>query len=319
MSIRHLSTAVAILVVTAGCSSPSSGPTAPSAVAHSPETAIAVEPPGSSMSLPGVSGPSDVTFPPRNEPLLFRTALEAQYRDVLRRSAVNTFVDQEGTVVWTQEYLRYRVNLCSHAAAVLAVMNQIDGLGIQPTCGTTTTATFPPRNEPFDFMVQLEAKYRDGLRRAASPSFVDVEGNIVWTQEYLRYRVSGCAHDTSQLRVFDQIAGRGVGFDCARRTDTFSFTLNPGGPAAVLGSIRATNGPLQVDLNYFGNFIILACVGPNLTTGCVVMGGRPTTHTFMIPNNFPAGFINTRVYFNPNFSQPSGSANGTVAITYNPQ
>src|SRR5687767_15624813 len=28
------------------------------------------------------------------------------------------------------------------------------------TCGNATTATFPPRNEPFAFMQQLEAKYR---------------------------------------------------------------------------------------------------------------------------------------------------------------
>lgn len=316
MSIRHLSTSAALVLVTAGCSSPSSSPTAPSAVADRAATVLTVAPQQNTMTLPGVSGPSDVTFPPRNEPLLFRTALESLYRDSLRRSAVQTFVDQEGTVVWTQEYLRYRVNLCSHAAAVSAVMNQIDGRGIQATCGSASTATFPPRNEPLDFMIQLEAKYRDGLRRTASPSFVDVEGNIVWTQEYLRYRVSGCGHDTSQLRVFDQIAGHGVGADCARRTDTFAFVLNPGGPAAALGPVRATNGPLKVDLNYFGNFTILACVGP--ASGCVVMGGRPTTHTFMIPNDFPAGFIHIRIYFNPNVSRPSVSANGTVAITYNP-
>src|SRR5262245_28630669 len=53
---------------------------------------------------------------------------------------------------------------------------------------------FPPRSEPFEFRQRLELKYRDGLRRAATASFVDLEGGIVWTQEYLRYRVNGCAH-----------------------------------------------------------------------------------------------------------------------------
>ncbi|HYB96366.1 MAG TPA: hypothetical protein VEC39_15445 [Vicinamibacterales bacterium] len=165
-------------------------------------------------------GPTDVTFPPRNEPLLFRTALEAKYRDSLRRSAVQTFVDQEGTVVWTQEYLRYRVNLCGHADAVSRVFAQIDGRGIQPVCGTTSTTVFPPRNEPLDFMVQLESKYRDGLRRSAVSSFVDVEGNVIWTQEYLRYRVSNCSHTDAQQKVFDQIDGRGVPGDCANSTFT---------------------------------------------------------------------------------------------------
>ncbi|MGH9201057.1 MAG: hypothetical protein ACRD2A_07460, partial [Vicinamibacterales bacterium] len=81
----------------------------------------------------GVSGPTDVSFPPRSEPLLFRNALEAKYRDGLRRGAVLTFVDQEGTVVWVQEYIRYRVNLCSHAEAVLRVFRQIDGQGFNPS------------------------------------------------------------------------------------------------------------------------------------------------------------------------------------------
>ena len=311
--IRLLATAIAALTL-AGCTSPSS-PTAPSAASRV-DTAVVPGTQETSVRLPGVWGPSDVSFPPRNEPLQFRVALETLYRDTLRRPAVQTFVDQEGTIVWTQEYLRYRVNLCSHAVAVSAVMTQIAGRAAPPTCGSATTATFPPRNEPFDFMIQLEAKYRDGLRRTTSPSFVDVEGNIVWTQEYLRYRVSGCGHDSSQQRVFDQIAGRGIAFDCARRTDTFAFTLT--GPAShVMGPIRAANGPLQVDLNFTGSFVILACVGTS--TRCTPMGGRPARHTFNIPSDYPAGAIQASVYFNPNATQPGGNASGTVAFTYNPQ
>jgi hypothetical protein len=169
----------------------------------------------SDVSKSGASASTmDVLFPARDEAFLFRTALEAKYRDGLQRSAGPTYVDQEGTVVWTLEYLRYRVNLCSHAESVLRVFRQIDGFGIQPLCGNATTAVFPSRTEPLDFMVQLEAKYRDGLRRAPTQSFVDVEGNVIWTQEYLRYRVSTCSHITAQQKVFDQIDGRGVQADC---------------------------------------------------------------------------------------------------------
>jgi hypothetical protein len=194
----------------AGCSADSSSPTS-----ATPVTRVSTHDRSLGTShFPGESGPSDVSFPPRNEPLLFRNALEVKYRDSLRRSPSQTYVDQEGTVVWTQEYLRYRVNLCSHAEAVSRVMRQIDGQGIPATCGTATRASFPPRNEPFDFMLQLEARYRDGLRRQSDSSFVDVEGNIVWTQEYLRYRVSGCSHADAQTKVFDQIDGRGVADDC---------------------------------------------------------------------------------------------------------
>ena len=211
-----------------GCSGESASPTAPTATRTDRPTTIqalvanaAADPSGFSMeqALSAVfdgsaSGPMAITFPPRNEPLEFRAALETKYRDSLRRPSVATYVDQEGTVVWTQEYLRYRVNLCSHADALSRVMSQIDGQGIPAACGSANTATFPPRNEPFAFMQQLEAKYRDALRRPAGSSFVDVEGNIVWTQEYLRYRVSGCTHTSAQQKVFDQIDGRGVQADC---------------------------------------------------------------------------------------------------------
>jgi hypothetical protein len=137
---------------------------------------------------------SAVTFPPRNEPFLFRTNLESKYRDGLRREATTSYVDIEGSIVWTQEYLYYRVHQCGHADAVARVFRQIDGLGVDPGCGTAATIAFPPRNEPFDFRSQLEQKYRDGLRRGPTTTFVDVEGDIVWTLEYLRYRLSACGH-----------------------------------------------------------------------------------------------------------------------------
>ena len=77
---------------------------------------------------------NSVDFPPRNEPFVFRQALEAKYRDGLGRTAQSSFVDIEGTIVWTQEYLRYRKNSCSHAEAVRRVFLQIDGFGVQPVC-----------------------------------------------------------------------------------------------------------------------------------------------------------------------------------------
>ncbi|MGQ0735961.1 MAG: matrixin family metalloprotease [Acidobacteriota bacterium] len=65
------------------------------------------------------------------------------------------------------EYLRYRVNGCPHADATTRVIMQIQGLGIQPVCAsfTGTTVDFPPRQEPFQFRLQLESTYRDLLRR----------------------------------------------------------------------------------------------------------------------------------------------------------
>ena len=166
--------------------------------------------------LPETSTPFDVTFPPRNEPFAFRQQLETTYRDGLRRGAVSTFVDIEGTIVWTQEYLRYRVNGCGHTDAVNRVVSQILGGGIQPVCAnfTGTTVNFPPRNEPAAFRTTLEGVYRDNLRRSAVTSFVDAEGDIVWTQEYFRYRLNGCNNQQATDRVLVQVLGGAVQPTC---------------------------------------------------------------------------------------------------------
>jgi len=159
-----------------------------------------------------------IAFPPRNEPFAFREELERKYRDGLRRSPSSTYVDLEGDIVWTQEYLRYRVNQCDHATAVQKVLDQIDGRGVAPVCGNPPpggAVPFPPRNEPYAFRQELELKYRDGLRRSATSSYVDIEGAIVWTQEYLRYRVNRCGHDLAVSKVLEQIDGRGIPATCA--------------------------------------------------------------------------------------------------------
>ena len=102
-----------------------------------------------------------------------------------------------------------------------------------------------------------------------------------------------------------------------RRTDTFGFTLLAGSQqAVVMGPVRAGNGPVDVALTFSGGFIILACVGTQ--SSCTPMGGRPTTRSFTIPADFPAGPIQATVYFNRNLPQPPGNAMGTVSFTYNP-
>jgi len=76
-------------------------------------------------------------------------------------------------------------------------------------CGAAPVGAvaFPPRNESLDFRLALEAKYRDGLKRSPSATTVDNEGDVVWTQEYLRYRVNGCGHAVAVQNVFVEIDG----------------------------------------------------------------------------------------------------------------
>ena len=52
---------------------------------------------------------------------------------------------------------------------------------------TGNAVEFPPRNETLAFRTMLETKYRQSLQRPPGPSYADVEGDVVWAQEYLCY------------------------------------------------------------------------------------------------------------------------------------
>ena len=178
---------------------------------------LAVRPGASDVPLPlEIFGPSAVAFPPRDQSFAFGTALNVVYRDQLRRSAVATNVDLEGWIVWVQEYLRYRVNGCSHQDASFRVGIQIGGGGVPPICveAPAGAVNFPPRDQSFAFGVDLNNTYRDVLRRGNVSAFVDLEGWIVWVQEYLRYRVNNCSHEEASFRVGVQIGGGGVPATC---------------------------------------------------------------------------------------------------------
>lgn len=257
-----------------------------------------------------VSGPADVTFPPRNEPFLFRTNLESKYRDGLRREATTSFVDIEGTIVWTQEYLRYRVNQCSHAEAVARVMRQIDGFGVQPVCGSTATTAFPPRNEPFDFRSQLELKYRDGLRRGPTTTFVDPEGDIVWTQEYLRYRLNACGHAEAESKVFAQIDDR------SRIPPTCIVCTGPPGIAGFVGWAALGSGDLTVTWEPASGVVTAYLVELGTTrnasnVGVVEVDGSARSHTFrrLAPGDY---FARVRAKNDCGVSAPSNEAQPRV-------
>jgi len=171
---------------------------------------------GSTGGTGGTSG-ATINFPPRNETYEFRNWLESKYSTTLGRPAGLSYSDVEGSVVWVQEYLRYRLNLCSHEQSVERVRIQIAGGGVPGVCGTpasTSVIAFPPRDQTYGFRLQLEDFYRVDLARAAVKTSVDAEGDVVWIQEYLRYRLNGCTHAQSIDRVTEQIEGKGVPAVC---------------------------------------------------------------------------------------------------------
>jgi PKD repeat protein len=290
--------ALASVIAIAGCSN-SGHRTSESATPTSSETgtssAAIVD-----RSGPGIGGPGnsaqDVSFPPRNEPFDFRLRLETQYQSVLRRGSVASFVDIEGTIVWTQEYLRYRVNGCSHLDAIARVTAQILGQGVQPVCAdfSGTTVNFPPRDQPFAFRQELERLYRDVLRRGAVQTFVDPEGDIVWTQEYLRYRVNSCSHTEAVDRVLAQTLGAAVQPTC-----TGPITSNPGGGGGLAGFVQSVSAPAATTVTTVNNPRPNAGAGPTIsvanagsfspggTTQITLVASAPVSSVFVSANNTP--------------------------------
>jgi hypothetical protein len=267
------------------------------------------------VGLPDIHG-LYISFPPRDQTFNFFQALEDEYRSGLGREQSNEgFVDAEGSAVWFSEWLRYVLNLCTPNDAATRVLMQIRGEGIQPVCADAPTGVinFPPRDQSLRFLSLLDDFYRDELWRNATLSYVDLEGKAVWLQEYLRYRVNGCGDTWSIDRVLQQIRGDGIAPLCG--PETFPFRLSAGATGSVaVGEVTAAAGPVEVRLDFTGDFVILACVGPS--SYCIPMGGRPLTGTFNIPDDFPPGPIQAKVYFNSNFKQPPGDAVGTVTFTY---
>jgi hypothetical protein len=128
--------------------------------------------------------------------------------------------------------MRYTTGLVILIAATMACSRNNDRVaGASPTSPTAATAEttisyiggvsgpmdvlFPGRNESFLFRANLETKYATTLGRAPSGTYVDAEGEVVWLQEYIRYRVNGCDHATALARVMTQIDGGAAGGVCS--------------------------------------------------------------------------------------------------------
>lgn len=74
---------------------------------------------------------------------------------------------------------------------------------------------FPAASDPRQFRLDLDFKYQTGLQRPATTTYVDLEGDVVWVQEYIRYRVNGCDHATAVQRIIAQIDGGAAGGGCS--------------------------------------------------------------------------------------------------------
>ena len=283
-------------MLVAGCTRAPEGPAMASPTSPSAAAPASLLGP-TSVAPGGVSGTFDASFPARNESFDFRNQLETKYQTALGRSAAPTFVDREGEVVWTEEYMRYRANGCDHTAAVQRVFAQIDGQPAAQPCGAAAEGlvVFPPRTDSLDFRRLLEAKYQQS-GRGASQSTVDAEGGVVWTQEYLRYRVNACDHPTAVQKVFTQVDGGPVTAVCYVPPCVFTISPQIHNVAASGGTFTATitrtsgqGSECSFGAESLSPWISLL----SGTTG----SGATTTLTYFIPPNFGAaqtGYIRVR-------------------------
>lgn len=284
-------------------------------------TATSAPQPGSligptSVAPGGVSGAFDVSFPGRDQSFDFRNQLESKYLSGLGRAAAPTFVDREGEVVWTQEYMRYRVNGCDHATATQRVLTQVGGQAAGAVCGASADGLilFPPRTDAFDFRRQLESRYQQ-FGRSASQSSVDAEGGVIWTQEYLRYRVNSCDHPTSVQKVFTQIDGGGVPATCFVPPCVFTVTPTTQSVSSAGGTFTATINRTSGENCTFG--------AESLDSFVSIGGGssgsaEATTLTYTVGPNFGggrSGFIRVRWTNNSTLLEIQQSGGTAIAFT----
>ena len=188
-----------------------------------------------------------VGYPARTDTVDFRAQLENKYRS-MGRTPAQTIVDGEGEAAWIGEYHRYRVNGCDHNTATQNALAQVDGAAPAQVCSLRQfpeTAIYPPRDQVVDFRRQLGAKYQSMGRTAQSA--VDPEGAAIWIAEYLRYRTSGCDHQTAVERTMTQVDGNPAPATCMTQCAYYVDT-----PIAVSGNggtytanLRRTSGSCE--------------------------------------------------------------------------
>lgn len=308
---RGLTLLLCTLTLVVGCSRD------PERSSATSPTAMSAPTPGSllgptAVAPGGISGKFDVSFPGRDQSFDFRNQLETKYLTGLGRAAAPTFVDPEGEVVWTQEYLRYRVNGCDHGSAIQRVLAQIDGHPAGQLCGAAPDGVieFPPRTDSFDFRRQLESRYQQ-FGRGAGQSAVDAEGGVVWTQEYLRYRVNECDHPTSAQKVFSQIDGGGVAPTCPCLFTVVPTTQTvPAAGGTFTAVITRAAGTCSFGAERLNSFVRL----DSGTSG----SGTTTTLTYTVEPNFgPArsGLIRVRSTNNSTLLEINQASGTGIAFT----
>lgn len=163
-------------------------------------------PDGQPPSWIGLVAPRPLSFGTIEELFAFRTTLEAAYGHQLRRALTPQAVPVRDATLALRRYLWSRVHGCAHETAA-AWAGPLDE-GTPPPCGRTDAPHFPGRDETMRFRQELATAWPVTTGGPRGASHVDLEGDAVWTQEYLQLRARGCSHRDTVDQVIGQVTGQ---------------------------------------------------------------------------------------------------------------
>jgi hypothetical protein len=145
-------------------------------------------------------------LPETAELLRFYEALNDTYRRVLGRSAVDVVGPHEVRLDTLARYLSYRIEGCEHDEAELVALAALMPGRAQATLCRRTALTHdvPPADHTFAFHERLNDQR--GPATTAS-SYVDIEGEAVWVQAYVRERLRGAREADARRTVITAIGG----------------------------------------------------------------------------------------------------------------
>jgi hypothetical protein len=142
-----------------------------------------------------------------DELIRLQDQLDRVYRDVLKRSTAVSRVSNRETALALHQYLSYRLMGCAHRGAANRVRLSSEGLEAPDCPAGAVPGALPPRNETVDFRHELE----QARMAAVAPeltTYVDFEGEAVWTQEYLSHRMRGCSAKAALAAVLSTVEGK---------------------------------------------------------------------------------------------------------------
>jgi hypothetical protein len=156
-------------------------------------------------------------LPPPAELVRFRDALDVEFRDGLKRAPQSIYGSSEERVRAIARFVSYRLTGCDREEATGRILRELRGAHEIRLCSNHRSRrlsalenpgdvdSLPTRDETVRMLREVDDVYRKELTRSAAASHLDTEGEAVWIQEYLGYRLAGRSQADSHDLVLRDI------------------------------------------------------------------------------------------------------------------